>query len=155
MVHYPLSLLDRLLDDDPDAAFEDQPGDALALDRFKLGLRRDLEGLLNARQPFAPWTQRHPALAATITGFGLPDLSTEDFSTPTVRERIRRLIAAAIRTHEPRLQGVEVEVDGAPTSAGVRFRIFGLVRIDDTEEPVAYDARLRPTDRIIAVALAG
>jgi type VI secretion system protein ImpF len=150
----PLSLFDRLLDDSPDTQHEAIEHDDRRFERFKLGLRRDLEGLLNSKQPYARWGTE-PGLTETITGFGLVDISTEDFGTPAVRDRIKRLIATTISTHETRLHGVEVEVDGAPTSTGIRFRISGVIRLADAAEAVIYDARLRPSDRVIAVDLAG
>ncbi|WP_156678762.1 type VI secretion system baseplate subunit TssE [Sphingomonas profundi] len=145
-----LSALDRLLDDAPDERFEVPDDEDAALRRLKQGLRRDLEGLLNGRRPFSPWLGRMPGLADSVIGFGLPDLSTEDFGTPAVRERIRRMIATCIRTYETRLSRVEVELDaGGPTSTGIRFRITAAMLVDQVEEPVIYDARLRPTDRAI------
>ncbi len=154
--HGPLlSSLDRLLDDAPDEAHERAEDEDAAIHRLKNGLRRDLEGLLNGRRPFSGWLNRLPELGESVLGFGLPDLSTEDFGTPAVRERIRRMIATCIRTHETRLTRVEVELDAAgPTSTGIRFRITAAMLVDQTEEPVIYDARLRPTDRAIAVHLA-
>ncbi len=151
----PLSLLDRLIDDEPESKSEAVLGESAAFDQFKLGLRRDLEGLLNSRRPFSPWLARSAQLAGTVVDFGLPDLSTEDFGTAAVRERIRRMIAATIRTHEPRLTAIEVETDGGPTATGVRFRISAVIRFANYEEDVIYDARLRPTDRAIDVVLAG
>ena len=150
----PLSFLDRLIDDAPDAAHEAIESDHARFERIKLGMRRDLEGLLNSKQPYTAWG-RDEGLIRTITGFGLPDISTEDFGTAAVRERIKRLIATTICTHETRLHGVEVDVDGAPTSAGVRFRISGVIHLAGVAEAVVYDARLRPNDRVIAVDLAG
>lgn len=150
----PLSLFDRLLDDAPDERQEVAEDEETAFARLKLGLRRDLEGLLNGKRPHSGWMTRVPEIADTVVGFGLPDLSTEDFGTAAVRERIRRMIATCIRTYEPRLSRVEVEVDGAPTSTGVRFRITAVLRIAELEEAVTYDARLRPSDRAIAVNLA-
>ena len=150
----PLSLFDRLIDDAPDERQDATESPDAAFERLKLGLRRDLEGLLNAKRPHAPWLARTPEIADTVVGFGLPDLSTEDFGTASARERIRRLIATCIRTYEPRLTRVEVDVDGAPTSTGVRFRISAVLRVEEFEEQVTYDARLRPTDRGIAVNLA-
>lgn len=148
-----LSLLDRLLDDASGEADGREDADG-AERRLKLGLRRDLEGLLNAKRPHSGWLSRGDGLEQTVVGFGLPDLSTDDFSSPAVRERIRRLIAAAIRTFEPRLARVEVEAGDEVTSAGVRFRISAVLRYDLAAEPVVYDARLRPTDREFAVRLA-
>lgn len=150
-----LSLFDRLLDDAPDALHDPVESREREFERFKLGLRRDLEGLLNSKRPFSPWLTRHDQLADTVVGFGLPDLSTEDFGTPAVRERIRRMIAACIRTYETRLTRVEVDVDGAPTSSGVRFRITAVLRAADIEEAVTYDARIRASDRAIVVGIGG
>ena len=150
----PLSLLDRLIDDAPDERQEAAQSEETAFERLKLGLRRDLEGLLNGKRPHATWLARTPEVADTMVGFGLPDLSTEDFGTASARERIRRMIATCIRTYEPRLARVEVDVDGAPTSTGVRFRISAVLRVEEYEEQVTYDARLRPSDRGIAVNLA-
>lgn len=147
-----LSLLDRLIDDAPDEAGEQL--DEAAVDRLlKNGIRRDLEGLLNAKRPHGAWADS-PGLAGTVLAFGVPDLSTDDFASPVVRERIRRLIAATIRTHEPRLRRVEVENEGGPTSAGVRFRISAVMMVDRAEETVIYDARLNPNDREFAIHLA-
>jgi type VI secretion system protein ImpF len=147
------SLLDRLIDDEPDTIVDPADDEEDLIRRMKLGLRRDLEGLLNSRRPYSRWLGMG-ALEATIVGFGLPDLSTEDFASESARERIRRLIVQAIRTFEPRLRKVEVESDGGPTAAGVRFRINAVLVIDRDEEQVIYDARLRPADREFAVRLA-
>ena len=147
-----LSLFDRLIDDAPDQTHEESEDDDAVFRRLKIGMRRDLEGLLNSKRPHSRWLGGQ-GLTDTVLGFGLPDLSTEDFSSPGARERIRRMIAQCIRTHEPRLKRVEVEVDGAPTSAGVRFRILAVMTVDMIEEAVVYDARLRPSDRAIDVAL--
>jgi len=150
----PLSLFDRLIDDAPDERQDAVESPDVAFELLKLGLRRDLEGLLNAKRPHSPWLNRTSEVADTVVGFGLADLSTEDFGTASARERIRRMIATCIRTYEPRLTRVEVDVDGAPTSTGVRFRINAVLRVEEFEEQVVYDARLRPSDRGIAVNLA-
>ena len=122
MAEIPLTLFERLLDDHPDLSQDPFENPERVFARYKLGLRRDLEGLLNSKRPFSAWLAAD-GVAETIIGFGLPDLSTEDFGTAAVRERIRRMITACIRTHEPRLTKVQVDVDGAPTSTGVRFRL--------------------------------
>lgn len=147
-----LSLFDRLIDDSPDTPTE-RIGEDEVQRQLKLGMRRDLEGLLNGKRPHARWLSAGEELGGTVIGFGLPDLSTDDFSSAAVRERIRRLIAAVIRAQEPRLRRVEVETEGGPTSTGVRFRISAVMLIEAGEEAVIYDARLRPTDREFAVRL--
>ena len=148
------SLIDRLIDDEPDTAVGPPEHEDEAFRRIKLGLRRDLEGLLNSRRPHSRWLGASGTLHETVVAFGLPDLSTEDFATPAVRERIRKLIAHVITRFEPRLHRVEVETDGGPTSTGVRFRVNAVLLLDREEEQVVYDARLKPTDREFAVRLA-
>ncbi|MBA2920549.1 type VI secretion system baseplate subunit TssE [Sphingomonas sp. MAH-20] len=149
------SLLDRLIDDDPDRAVEQAEPEDVALARYKLGLRRDLEGLLNSKRPLLAATRQDDELGRTILGFGLADISTEDFSAIGARDRIRRMVAECIRDHEPRLSAVEVEVDGAPTSKGIRFRITAVLTLTRSRETVIYDASVRPSDRAIAVELSG
>lgn len=151
----PLSLIDRLIDDEPDLRQEPMLSDEQLLERYRLGLRRDLEGLLNSRRPHIAAVADDETLLATIVGFGLPDISTEDFAAAGVRERVRRMIAQTIRTHEPRLSEVEVEVDGAPTSRGIRFRITAILNLARIRETVTYDASVRPSDRSIAVEMPG
>jgi type VI secretion system protein ImpF len=149
-----LSLLDRLIDDTPEQMIEPIMSEAQMLDLIKQGLRRDLEGLLNSKQPYSTWLSDEPTLSGTIVDFGLPDLSTEDFGTAAVRERIRRMIAKTIKAHEPRLRQVEVETDGGPTATGVRFRINAVLTFSENAEEVTYEAQLRPSDRAIDVELA-
>jgi type VI secretion system protein ImpF len=147
------SLVDRLMDDEPDRATEMTDSEERALTRCKLGLRRDLEGLLNSKRPLLLGLDGQDGLDKTIIAFGLEDISTEDFSAPGVRDRIRRMVAACIRDHEPRLSRIEVEVDDGPTSRGIRFRITAVLTVASTGEPVVYDASVRPSDRAIAIEL--
>jgi type VI secretion system protein ImpF len=147
------SLLDRLMDDEPDRAIEMAENEERALARCKLGLRRDLEGLLNSKRPLLPLVDDLDGLDKTIVAFGLSDISTEDFSSPGVRDRVRRMVATCIRDHEPRLSNVGVEVDDAPTSRGMRFRITAVLTVARTSESVVYDASVRPSDRAISIEL--
>ena len=143
------SLLDRLFDDAPDQT------DDLADDAYRAGastqqsLKRDLEALLNTRRPYTAWADQ---VGGSVASFGLPDITTEDFSSPTSRAAIARNIAQCVQRFEPRLSKVEVEFDpfGSVVS-GVRFRIRAILKDSDEKRPVEYGARLRPLDRNIIV----
>jgi type VI secretion system protein ImpF len=74
-------------------------------------------------------------------------------SVPAVRERVRRVIAQSIREHEPRLSHIEIEMEEGPTSRGMRLRISAVLTILQSEEPVIYEASVRPGDRAIEVKL--
>lgn len=147
------SLLDRLIDDNPEQAIDPAESEEEALFHYKAGLRRDLEALLNGKRPQIAALDRNPLLARSMVGFGLHDISTEDFSAAGARDRIRRMMAQCIREHEPRLSDVEVEMDEGATSEGVRFRIVAVLKLTRDRDMVVYDASVRPSDRAIAVAL--
>jgi len=149
------SLLDRLIDDDPQAATDRPQTDAEAIEQYKVALRRDLENLLNTKRPWLPFADRYQDLDKTILGYGIPDLSTEDMSVPGVRERVRRSIAQAIRDHEPRLSEIEIEMDEGPTSRGLSLRISAVLSVARSEQMVVYEANVRPGDRTIDVNLSG
>lgn len=149
------SLVDRLIDDDPQAAFDAHESEDEAIARYKVALRRDLESLLNTKRPYLPVVGRYPGLDRSVIGYGIPDLSTEDMSIPAVRERVRRVIAQVIREHEPRLSEIDIEMDEGPTSKGMRLRICAVLNVMQSEETVVYEAAVRPGDRTIAVALTG
>lgn len=147
------SLLDRLLDDDPAQAVEATESEEAMLEHYKASLRRDLEKLLNSRRPLLDGLDRYEELDATIIGYGVHDISTEDFSTAAVRDRMRRMIAKVIRTHETRLSNIEVELDDAPTSRGMRLRIAAVLTLTRNRDLVIYEASVRPGERTIAVDL--
>lgn len=147
------SLIDRLMDDDPAGSADHYETEEEAIARYKVALRRDLESLLNTTRPWLPVLERYPGLERTIVAYGMPDLSTEDMSVPAVRERVRRVIAQAIREHEPRLSSIEIEMEHGPTSRGMRLRITAVLTVLQGEEPVMYEAAVRPGDRAIEVKL--
>jgi type VI secretion system protein ImpF len=147
------SLIDRLLDDDPDEAIERAEDEETALERYKVSMRRDLEQLLNTKRPLLDGLDRHEDLNKTVIGYGIHDLSTEDMSVPAVRDRMRRKIVQVIRDHETRLSNIEVEVDEGPTSSGMNLRISALLSLTRNREMVVYEANVKPGDRIIAVKL--
>jgi type VI secretion system protein ImpF len=149
------SLLDRLIDDEPDQAVEPTESEDAALARYKFSLRRDLEALLNAKRPLLALIDGSETLGRTIIGYGIRDMSTDDFSTAATRERARRMVAQCIREHETRLADIDVEADSAPTSRGIRFRITATLKLSRNRETVVYDANVRPSDRAIAVELTG
>lgn len=149
------SLVDRLIDDDPQGSADAHQTEEEAVAHYKIALRRDLESLLNTKRPWLPAVDRYPGLDRTILGYGIPDLSTEDMSVPAVRERTRRVIASVIREHEPRLSDIDIEMDEGPTSRGMRLRISAVLNIMQGEETVVYEASVRPGDRTIEVNLAG
>ena len=142
-----VSVLDRLLDDDPKRTEEAMPTRAQSLRTLKAGLRRDLEWLLNTRQPVEIPTGVE--LQKSLYLYGLPDISSLGLANLADRERLTRSIELAVARFEPRLANVRVTLasvagDKVPQ---LRFVIEGMLRIDPSPEHVTFDTLLELSSR--------
>jgi len=140
------SVLDRLLDDEPDQVAEP------ALDRFtevedlERSVQRDLEDLLNTRrEALQALPPEYEEANRALPTYGLPDLTAVVTDSPGDRARIRQAIEWTIVTHEPRLGRLKVALDGAALEAerGLRFRIDAVLRTEPTPVPVTFDAQVQ------------
>lgn len=141
---YP-SILDRLLDDEPEVAREPLHQRFQGVRQLKRAVTRDLEALLNTRQeqltalPIACSEVQHSLLT-----YGLPDFTAWSLRSPADRQRLRRALEQAIATCEPRLTRVEVTLEPPREyERVVRFRIEALLRVEPAPEPVSFDAMLQ------------
>jgi len=141
------SVLDRLLDDEPD-----KPGAPplyFDLTDFKAALARDLEALLNTRvMEQEELFKNYPEAAQSVIRWGIPDLSGLTLLSPNNRELLRGAVQYAIERFETRLSGVKVTLNmpSAPkTHFGkmLRFRVDGTLKIHPRRPPVSFDATLQ------------
>ena len=142
-----LSLLDRLIDEDPKSSLETPMTRAESLRRLKAGVRRDLEWLLNVRQPVQPPPEGATELEKSVYCFGLPDICSLNLGNTRIRSDLAKLMETMIALFEPRLLGVKVSL--APAAKGalpqLRFVIDGLLAIDPMPEQVSFDTVLDVT----------
>jgi len=136
-----LSVLDRLLDDQPELE-RDRPLSATeALAVLRRAVRRDLEALLNARRRFASIPSAYTELNNSSLVFGLPDYTAGAMNEPESRETLRREIERCIKLFEPRL--VQVAVSLVPRAneldATLQLRIEALLHADPAPEPISFD----------------
>ena len=80
-----LSVLDRLIDEEPKSSVEGPMTRAESLRRLKSAVRRDLEWLLNAREPVQPPPEGAAQLEKSMYCFGLPDLCSMNLGSPKNR----------------------------------------------------------------------
>lgn len=152
------SVLDRLLDYEPEVSSEPAPSRAKSLRHMKQSVRRDLEWLLNARQSSpassagdgradteAPSTRPLPAeVYDSLISYGLPDFSSASIFSVLDQNRIRRALEMAVERFEPRLRDVVVKVLPArETERALRFRIEARLRVEPAPEPVTFDTVLQ------------
>ena len=139
------SVLDRLLDDEPQAGSAGTPW-SRSVTRLKSSLLRDLEWLLNTRQVIEPAGPSHPEVQRSVYHFGLPDLTSLSAGSHEVRRRLLRQVEEAIQMFEPRLSRVRVTAAEDAPGGGreVRFVVEGLLEMDPEPERVTFDTVLEP-----------
>jgi type VI secretion system protein ImpF len=141
-----LSVLDRLLDDEPKSKVEDPMTHSKSLAQLKIVIRRDLENLLNTRCTPEPMPESSVETRRSMYNYGVPDITEIGQNFLFEKDRLLAEIEKAVRLFEPRLDGVRVAVLPAAGAARVlRFVIEGMLRIDPAPERVVFDAALELT----------
>jgi type VI secretion system protein ImpF len=140
------SLLDRLIDDEPDNSEEPLSRRFQDIDELKQAVARDLEAMLNTRREAL---EELPAEFAEVNRsllvYGLPDFTSLNL-LGSQRDRLRRAIENTITTFEPRLERVRVTVENPKANdRALRFKVEGLLKIEPAPEPVAFDTVLHLT----------
>jgi len=132
------SVLDRLI------AVEDWPATrSQSLRFFRDALKRDLEWLLNTRQPPLPQLASWPAAKASVINFGLPDISSLGLSSASDQRSLRLAIETCLRNFEPRLTDVHVTLEASDTvDRRLRFHIEGNMKLDPAPEEISFDTVL-------------
>jgi type VI secretion system protein ImpF len=138
-----LSVLDRLIDQEPKNRSEALPTYAQTLRTLKASLRRDLESLLNARRTLQEAPDSASELQRSVYHYGLPDLTSLSARSATDQNKLLKIIETTVTNFEPRLANVKVSL--APVTGNnrlLRFVIEGMLRIDPAPEHVAFDTVL-------------
>jgi|SRR5579875_432453 type VI secretion system protein ImpF len=136
-----LSILDRLIDYEPDHHLENPLSRSQSVRMLRAAVRRDLEWLLNTRRIADPPDEDLKEATRSVYAYGLPDLSTLTMEAAGDRNRILRQITAAIATFEPRLANVRLSLVERPDASrnAVRLRIEAMLRMDPAPEPISFD----------------
>ena len=142
-VRITLSVLDRLLDFEPEVTREVPASRMKSLRHLKQSLRRDLEWLLNTRQ-----TRELPEelreLRNSLAAYGMPDYLSANVKSPSEQAEMRRALEDLIRVFEPRLADVHVSlVPARQTERALHFRIDAQLLVDPAPEPVTFDTVLQ------------
>lgn len=135
------SVLDRLL------AVEEWPSTrSQSVRYFKEALRRDLEWLLNSRQPPMPQLAGYPGARASVINYGLPDITSLGLLSASDHKSLRQAIEVCIRNFEPRLTDVHVTLESSDTvDRRLRFHIEGNMKLDPAPEEISFDTVLELT----------
>jgi type VI secretion system protein ImpF len=140
------SVLDRLLDDEPELSREAPRSRNQILRDLKQSVRRDLEDLLNTRRRCGVIPPGLDGLEQSLAAYGLPEVTGVRFGSEEGRERFRELLETIIVRWEPRFKTVKVVLLDGPEQfdRAVRFRVDALLLADPAPEPVVFDSRVEP-----------
>lgn len=138
-----LSVLDRLVDFEPEAKAEVPASRSKALRQVKQALKRDLEWLLNTRRVLEV-PDELPLLANSLLAYGLPDFSNSSVKNTQDQHDLTLALEGTLKRFEPRLEDIVVSVANASVlERAFRFKIEARLRIDPVPEPISFDTTLQ------------
>jgi type VI secretion system protein ImpF len=138
------SILDRLLDFEPQMSTEPPRSQAQSLAELKRSVKRDLEWLLNTRQNGIEIPETLEELNESLAIYGLPDLTSLSVRNLNEQNRLSKSIENALRTFEPRFINVKVTFEPIDnTDRQLRFRIEAHLDIEPVPEPISFDTVLQ------------
>jgi type VI secretion system protein ImpF len=138
-----LSVLDRLIDDDPKRSAEVPLTRAQSVRALKTALKRDLEWLLNTRRTIEPAADSARETVRSVYHYGFEDVSSKSVLSSQDQNTLVKDMESALAIFEPRLKRVKVRMESAGGSThSLRFVIDGLLDVDPAPEPVRFDTVL-------------
>jgi type VI secretion system protein ImpF len=142
-----LSVLDRLIDREPNLAADAYTTRAQSIRQLKAAVRRDMEWLLNTRRNPEPANEDMEELAKSLYNYGLPDFSHVSIHNPRDRGSLTLEIENTVARYEPRLKDIRVEVleypvPGSPSRI-LHFQIEGMLQMDPSPEQISFDTVLQ------------
>lgn len=137
-------LMDRLFDDEPRRQSESREEKVITVKRFREGVKRDIEWLLNSKSRFYDLEDDLSDVRDSVLNYGIRDftgLSSENLSLST----LERVIRNSLTVYEPRLIPNELNVKAVNASSELKkvnalsFEISGKI----WAEPLPQDFVLR------------
>lgn len=143
------SLLDRLIDEDPDSLVVGIKKQAAVLSDIKESVRRDLECLLNTRLSRYLLPEEMSELEVSIVNYGVPDFSLIQLSSDDGRENFKDGIQKIIKNFEPRFRKVHVTLNdmGEKYDRTLYLKISALLMVEPNPIPLLFDSRVKLMDK--------
>ena len=140
------SVLDRLLDDEPDEARERPKSPTQRLRDLRAAVLRDVTNLLNTRRRVSSPPPGLTELSPSCVDYGLLDFVGADLAAAGDREAFRRSVEETLRRYEPRFKTVRVHllVNTDVRDRTLRFRVDALLHADPVPEPMLFDSIADP-----------
>lgn len=147
------SILDRLIDNDPNSSVEIDPDQHQKLKDLRDSVRRDLVNLLNTRFRMVEPDDELIEVKKSLLNYGLPDLATVNISDKDKRKEFIEHLETVLIEFEPRFKSVKVNYmeNSDSLDRTLRFRIDAILYADPSPEMVVFDSILEPVTRTVDV----
>jgi type VI secretion system lysozyme-like protein len=133
----PTPLLDRLVArPDPAGGAPEQGARALDPAATLASVRREIDDLLNTRQPLA--VERSDRLGPSTLTYGLPDLGWFSLKADPMRAELAARITATVEAFEPRLREVRVSLGASDDPERLPLTLEGRLVAGAEPEPVSF-----------------
>lgn len=135
------SVLDRLIDQEPDRTVEPEWARAQGVYELRDSVKRDLESLLNSRQTRPELVDDGDELSTSMLTYGLPDFTSTGTGGEGEHDMLRRAVERTIERFEPRLKHVDVSVVPPKSSfeRSLHLTINAMLWIDPEPIPIEFD----------------
>ena len=139
-----LSVLDRLLDDDPGNSVELPLDENQKLRMIQLYVRRDIQDLLNTRYRCVAWPPELEELSDSLINYGIPDFTAASLNASQDVDILIAAIRRAIALFEPRLTELRIlQIDNQYyVDRTFRFRIEAMLMIEEKKHRVQFDSSM-------------
>lgn len=138
------SVLDRLLDFEPDVSSEAPKSRSKSLRDLKISVRRDLEWLLNSRCFPEEIDEQLEEVKKSVIVYGLPDITGISAKSHVEQKRLTEAMETAIRNFEPRFLNLKVTLEPVNNiTRMLKFRIEAQLNVEPTPEPITFDTVLQ------------
>lgn len=147
------TVLDRLVDREPEAAGDRPISRADSIREYKQNLQRDLEWLLNTRRTEDPEPERLPELANSVYYYGIPDLTSLSRDSGDSLAKLVTYVEQALAKFEPRLTAIKVSISPAAEGplSDVRLQVEAVLRLEPTPERITFDTVMHKANGDIEV----
>jgi type VI secretion system protein ImpF len=137
------SVLDRLLDYEPEASSESLKSRVRSLKEFKQSIKRDLEWLLNTRAYAGFVDEKLDEVNKSVFVYGILDFTGISAKSYSEQENLTKVIERAIANFEPRFIDVKVTLEPVNSfDRSLKFHIEANLNIEPSPEPIAFDTVL-------------